>query len=130
MPRRKRSEKVEVAVRPAPVRPQVAAERIVAAICPCCGRTIPEKRAIKAGYVTVDHIGYFASIEWDEKKAFGVSYLPGGRGSMGWSYIDPEEAPELFEAVKARLIRAVREWINKAWLSEEEISIALKSPEA
>jgi len=121
--RRKRSEKVEVAVRPAPVRveAEVVAVKMIAAICPCCGKTIPEKRAIKAGYVTVDRVDYFASIGWVENKPFGVSYSPGGRGSMGTDYISPEDAPELFEAVKARFLQAIREWLGKGWIKPEEL---------
>lgn len=126
MPRKKRSERKTgeaVAVRPAPVRPEAeVAERIMAAICPLCGKSIPTKRAIKIGYVTVDRIDYFDSINWDPNKPFGVSYSAAGRGSLrDWNYISPEEAPELFEAVKSRLIQAVREWVNKGWLSQEDI---------
>jgi hypothetical protein len=120
--RRKRSEKkVEVAVRPAPVRAEAVAVKMIAAICPCCGKTIPEKRAIKAGYVTVDWVDYFASIKWDENKSFGVSYSPGGRGSMETDYIGPEDAPELFEAVKARFLQAIKEWLGKGWIKPEEL---------
>jgi len=124
MPRKKRSEiMAQVAPKPAPARREAAvAERIIAALCPVCGRSIPEKRAIRIGYTTVDHIGYFASIDWDENKAFGICYAAAGRGSLkDWEYISPEEAPELFEAVKARLIQAVGEWITKQWVNKEEL---------
>jgi len=121
MGRKKRSQKVEVAPRPTRVRAEAVAERILAALCPCCGRTIPEKRAIRVGYVTVDRVDYFASIEWDENKPFGVSYVPGGRGFGNWEHISPEQAPELFEAVKARFIQAWIEWIVKAWITREEL---------
>lgn len=126
MPRLKRSQKQpgEV-VKPAPapaIAPLRAAERIVGALCPICGRVIPQDRAIKIGYVTVDRVGYFASIDWDENKPFGTSYPAGGRGSFRhWEPIGPDDAPELFEAVKARFIQAVREWMHKGWLSEEDI---------
>ena len=126
MGRRKRSEKAgAVAIRPTPAPIEVPArvgERMVSAICPLCGRTIPEKRAIKMGYVTVDKVGYFEGIEWDPEKPFGVVYEAGGRGSLrNWQYISPEDAPELFEALKARFIQALREWINKGWLTEEDL---------
>lgn len=127
MPRLKRSERIAkaMAVKPGPAPTEVAppkvAERLVAAICPVCGRTVPEKRAIRIGYVTVDKVDYFSSIEWDENKPFGVSYSPRGRGSMEWNYIGPEEASALFEAVRSRLIQAVREWIKKGWLTKEDI---------
>lgn len=125
MPRKKRSEKraIEVARVPvvAPARAKVT-ERLMAALCPVCGRTVPEKRALKIGNVTIGKVGYFDSIDWDENKPFGVSYLAAGRGSFkDWEHIGPEEAPELFEALKARLIQAVGEWINKGWLTPDEI---------
>ena len=128
MARKKRGEikATAVAVRPAPspkIVPLVA-ERVISALCPVCGRSVPEKRAIKVGYVTVDRVPYFASIDWDENKPFGVAFSAGGRGSLrDWHYISPDDAPELFEAVKARLIQAVKEWIKKGWISPEEFNL-------
>ena len=130
MARKKRSLAEAVAVKPAPapmvVAPKVA-ERVMAAICPLCGRAVPEKRAIKSGYITVDRKPYFDSIDWDENKPFGVAYPLTGRGSLrDWEYISPEQAPELFEALRQRFIQALREWINKGWLSQEEIRSLLR----
>lgn len=127
MARKKRSTKLAkgaVAVRPAPVSEvaKVAAERFIIAFCPVCGHSIPEKRAKKIGYVTVDRVPYFESINWDANKPFGVSYSAAGRGSLrDWQYITPEEAGELFEAMKARFIQAIEEWIKKGWLEKGEI---------
>jgi len=129
MPRKKRSEKqaVEVAPKPVAVVPAPAPAMIVAALCRLCGRTIPEKRAIKAGYVTVDRIDYFASIDWDREKPFGIIYPATGRGSLGqWQHIGPEAAPELFQAVKGRLLEAVREFLEKGWVSKEEVEEIIK----
>ena len=124
MPRLKRSEKAtRVAVEPAVRPPSRVTERLYGAHCPVCGRQI-KNRAIKIGYVTVDRIGYFASIDWDPNKPFGVSFAAGGKGAFkDWQPIGPEEAPELFEAVKKRLIDALREWVDKGWISREEIEI-------
>lgn len=126
MPRPKRSEKVGVTeVKPAlaPTEAVEAAERILGAKCPICGKTIIEKRAVKVAGVTVGKVGYFDNIEWREDYPFGISFAAGGRGSLrDWHYIGPEDAPELFEAVKARFIQALKEWINKGWLSPDEIS--------
>lgn len=129
MGRKKRSEKLAqaVAVKPAPAPEVRVAERVIAALCPVCGRTVPEKRAIKAGYITYDHIPYFDSIEWDKDKPFGVSRLAAGRGSFSnWEYINPQDAPELFEAVKGRFIQALEEWLNKKWIAPEEIKHLLE----
>jgi len=125
MPRKRRSEKLaEVAVRPAPVPTEAlaVAEKILSALCPVCGRTIPENRALRIGYVTVGKVGYFESIDWDPDKPFGVSFRAGGRNAFkDWEHIGPEEAPELFEALKARFIQALKEWVAKGWIKEDEI---------
>lgn len=126
MPRLKRSEKAERVVRPAP-RPAVTGKvgkLVVRATCPVCGHSIPEKRAIKAGYTTVDWIGYFDSIDWDPNKPFGTAfYATGGHPgpTANWFPIAPEDAPELFEAVKGRFLQALREWLDKGWIKREEL---------
>lgn len=124
MPRKKRSEKgltTEAAPRPVAIKTRVGT-KVVAALCPCCGRAIPENRAIKVGSVTVDRINYFGSIEWDPDKAFGVRYIASGRGSFrDTEPIDPEDAPGLFAGVKKRFLDALGEWKNKGWISQEEV---------
>lgn len=132
MPRKKRSEKLaEVAVRPAP-RPAVTGKvgkLVLRATCPVCGHSVPEKRAIKAGYTTVDWIGYFDSIDWDPAKPFGTAfYATGGHPgpTANWFPIGPEDAPELFEAVKKRFLDALREWtVDKKWITREEVERSL-----
>lgn len=124
MPRLKRSEKAAVPkVAPAPVEvPPKVTEEVLAALCPICGRTVPEDRAVKVGNITVGKVGYFESIDWDEAKQFGVAYQASGRGSFtNWRHINPQEAPELFEAMKARFLQAIREWLKKGWITEEDI---------
>jgi len=126
MPRLKRAQRLarQLEVKPTPTRViTVVTKKTTAAICPVCGKTIHEKRAIKAGYVTVDHIGYFASIDWDPNKAFGFRQDVSGRGSLAnpREYIEPEDSPELFEAVKARFLAALKEWLDKGWLTREEL---------
>lgn len=125
MPRKKRSEKLaEVAVKPArkPVVTGVVAQRTIGCFCPVCGRTISQFRAIKVGYVTVDQLRYFESIDWDPSKPFGISFAAGGRGSLqDWAYISPEDAPELFEALKGRFLDALGEWLTKGWIKHEEL---------
>jgi len=124
MPRLKRSEK-RAQVKPETVvvaPPTRVTERLFSAHCPVCGRGIPKDRAIKIGYVTVDRINYFGSIDWDPNKPFGVSFAAGGRGSFKDNEpIGPEQAPELFDAVKQRFLQALGEWVNKNWISLSEI---------
>lgn len=124
MGRLKRKQRLAKVVVPAP-KPAVTgvvAQRIVGAFCPVCGHTVPEKRAIKAGHVTVDQIRYFQSINWDAQKPFGIVFDAAGRGSLSnWTYISPEDAPELFEAMKQRFLQALKEWLDKGWIKPEEL---------
>lgn len=124
MGRRKRSE--VLAEKGAPVavqeRRQAPTSFVISAHCPCCGRSISEGRAVKVGYITVGKTPYFDTIDWDPNKAFGVIQPASGRGSFRESReIGPEEAPELFDAVKKRFIDAVGEWRTKGWLTEEDL---------
>lgn len=127
MGRRKRSEKIAegaVKVMPAPlVAPPRVAEKVIACLCPVCGRTIPQDRALKVGYVTVGKVGYFDNIDWDPNKSFGVAFTAAGRGSFReWQHINPEDAPELFEAVKERFLQALKEWVvDKKWITRDEL---------
>lgn len=127
MPRKKRSEKMMAVVLPRVEIERPEPEKVVgevySALCPLCGRAIPEKRSIKSGYAVVDHVGYFESIDWERGKPFGVAHPAAGRGSFRESRdVDISEVPEFFEQVKARLIDAVREWHSKGWLSDEDLA--------
>jgi len=127
--RPKRSEtKAVVAPAVRPVTTTTApAGKIFRAFCPVCGKSISDRRTVlRQGSVTLETQPYFESIQWDEDKPFGTMLLAAGRGSFTqWDYINPDDAPELFEAVRVRLIQAVREWINKGWLEREEILAAV-----
>lgn len=127
-PRQKRiAQKGKVEVQPTEVT-RAPSIPVIKAICPVCGSSIPEKRAIKIGYVTVDRINFFESVEWDENKPFGVRFFATGKaGFKEWEYISPEEAPEFFQALKARFLQALREWvIDKKWITQEEIKRSLR----
>jgi len=122
-----RSKRSEAAViegeRPVPPRVTAAARILFRAFCPVCGKSISERRVtLREGTVPLETQPYFESIEWNKDNPFGTTVLAAGRGSFTqWEYINPEDAPELFEAVKARLIQAVREWIDRGWLEKEDI---------
>lgn len=123
MPRRKRSETRVVREAPVPAEVKVVkpTAEVLAGICPVCGRTVKD-RPVKVGNVTVGKVGYFDSIDWERDKPFGVAFVAGGRGSFTeWRHINPDEAPELFEALKARFIEALGEWIAKKWITPEEV---------
>jgi len=76
----------------------------------------------------VGGVGYFEAISWDSGKPFGVASAITGRGSFkDWRYITPEEAPDLFADLKARLLTAVAEWRAKGWIAPAEVE-ALRTP--
>jgi hypothetical protein len=98
---------------------------VLYALCPVCGRAVPENRGTvrgKAGNIEVEP--YFNTIKWDPDKPFGIARPAAGKGSFKDStYIDKDEAPELFEAVKGRLLEALREWVAKGWIQKEELGL-------
>jgi hypothetical protein len=50
-----------------------------------------------------------------------------GKGSLkDWQYINPEDAPELFEALKGRFRHAIKEWIERGWLLPSDIQATIK----
>jgi len=129
MGRRKRSdrqqEKPAVAILERPkAEAQVRAKATLAALCPICGRSIHEQRATARNiYGALEKKPYFETIDWDADKPFGVRLATSGRGSFkNWDYIDRDEAPELFEALKKRFLEAIKEWLHKGWLSKEEVA--------
>ena len=124
MPRRSRIERLpQTQEKVSKRRPTPANVTILfSALCPVCGRTISEFRALRVGYVTIGKVRYFDSIDWDPNKAFGVKYQAGGRGSFQEiEQIQPEHAPELFHAVKTRLLQALKEWVQKGWIDKKEL---------
>lgn len=129
MARRKRSErlpKAPIAETPkvgVPVLPRETRGSIQA-FCPTCGRTIAERRAtVRSKLGALETTPYFDSIAWDPDKPFGVRLSTNGKGSFrDWAYISKEDAPELFEALKNRLLTACKEWLQKGWITEDEIA--------
>jgi len=100
---------------------------IVSAFCPVCARTVPEKRATKRTPLGASETKpYFDSIEWRPDQPFGLRHSAAGKASFkDWSYINPDDAPELFEAMKGRFLEAVKEWIAKGWISEGDVLATL-----
>ena len=96
---------------------------LIQALCPVCGRSIPENRVtVRGTYGAIETQPYFDSIQWDPAKPFGMKMPANGKNSFaGWDYIDISEAPELFEALKKRFLDAIKEWVDKGWLSKKEL---------
>ncbi len=129
-PRKKRSEKLAEppVVAKAPKRAKESPREVLKAFCPVCGHSIPIQRAIKSGYATVDHVDYFDNIKWDPDQPFGAAFYFEGRGRITKSrYLTPEDVPALFDAVKSRVIQALREYIDKGWIKQEELKDILKT---
>jgi len=125
MPRAKRKSRIE---RPEPLPEREITEGLqvgetLAALCWLCGRTISDRAVKIDGLSTGERIPYFESIEWQVDKPFGVAYRAAGRGSFSqWRYITPEEAPELFQQLKARFLQALKELLDKGWLTSAEVA--------
>ena len=101
----------------------------VSCFCPICGHSIPQKRVVeRIKSRGVEFADYFASISWDASKPFGVNRTASGKASFSdWHYINPSEAPELFDALKGRFLQALSEWVKtKKWISRAEVEKALK----
>ncbi|GAH73640.1 unnamed protein product [marine sediment metagenome] len=145
MVRKKRSEKeAELGKLAAPERrrkaapaPRVAREagEYRAAFCPCCGTSHGTKRLEypqKGDYSSPATQNYW---QWiidrdrerglDKDEPFGVIQAVGmGRGhSFGViGYFGPEDDRDgFYPLVKARLLQAVKRWLQKGWLSKEEV---------
>ncbi|MCK4786918.1 MAG: hypothetical protein KAV87_24385 [Desulfobacteraceae bacterium] len=61
---------------------------------------------------------------FDPDKPFGIIQETGlgkGRSFRVVGHLMPEDEPETFQLVKARLLQAVTEWRDKGWISNEEI---------
>lgn len=99
------------------------------ALCPVCGSAhgkvatsrVPGKPSIKWNFVN-----YWERIkDFDPDKPFGVIQGVGlgrGRSFKHIGYFSPEEDIDgYFPLVKLRLLNAVKEWLNKGWLSKDEI---------
>ena len=101
---------------------------IVNAFCPICGRTCPENRVVSRDGGEKQTAPYFESIDWDPAHPFGLRLSAAGKGSLqDWQYINPQDAPELFEALKKRFKDAIKEWMDKGWLEPSDIQISIKN---
>lgn len=125
----------------------------VEVLCPVCGRAmgkiIVAKRASgregmeikkemwqlksKTGEEIEVKESYLDYLEkrWDiDKEEWGfIRDCSGGRGSgfpiVGWLK-KKEDAPDLFEKLKQQLLRGIAWWVNRGWITEEEILETIK----
>lgn len=155
MPRKKRSEKqAEVDRLAAPERPRKAAlaPRVAraageyrSAFCPVCGVVHGRKRLeypkTKNGYYSPPATQNYW--EWisdrdkerglDKDEPFGIIQEVGmgrGRSFAVVGYFGPEDDNDFYPLVKARLLQAVRRWLQNGWLSKEEVESVLQIAKA
>jgi len=103
------------------------------AICPVCGRAAGyqvTERVPGKPYMVWKRENYWEKIRgFDPDKPFGVIQdVSQGRGkSFGViGYFGPEEDTDgFFPLVKERLLAAVTEWVNKEWITKEEVLKAI-----
>lgn len=135
MPRKKRSDK-QVGIsklaaperRPAPKIARAAGE-YRSAFCPCCGTSHGTKRLEYPDPETQNYWQWLIDKDrergLDAEEPFGVVQAVGlGRGrSFGVvGYFGPEDDPDgFYPLVKARLLQALRRWLQRGWLSKDEV---------
>jgi len=112
-----------MAAKPSPRRKASLGVQVVSAFCPVCGHSIPEKRATEhIEGKTSETQDYFDSIEWRDDQPFGMARTAAGPNSFtDWHYLNPEDAPELYDALRQRVIDAVKLWIKRGWIQKEEL---------
>lgn len=125
-------EKPEVRLAPPVVKPTKEYRQ---AICPVCGRSAGLKRVEypAKGYYSPPATENFWQYtkDFDPNKPFGVIQEVGGGKGHSFrviGYFNPEDDVDgFFPLVKARLLKAVREWRDKGWITEQELIDLLRS---
>ena len=109
--------------------------KLYEALCPVCGRTIPQKKVTKRREYPEEneHENYFDRMDrlWDQQKDYWglIRQTGGGRGAglpiIG--YLErPEDYPEFFEQLQKALLRAIKYYLDKSWIKPEQIEALLK----
>ena len=101
------------------------------AFCPLCGRTMgmkniyiePKKPWTKTG----EENRWEATKEFTGDKPFGVVKSSEGRGTMKFEryYGIDEDVEGYFPLMKSRLLAVNKEWLEKGWITREELEAAI-----
>ena len=98
------------------------------AFCPTCGRTMGMKTILRTPGKPYMGIArrenrWEATKEFTGDKPFGVVKSSEGRGSLKFEryYGIDEDLEGYFPLMKNRLLNVIKEWIDKDWLSREEV---------
>ena len=101
------------------------------AFCPLCGRTMGKKNIYmdprKPWTKTGEENRWEATQEFTGDKPFGVVKSSEGRGTMKLErYYDINEDSEgYYPLMKARLLAVNKEWLEKGWITREELEAAI-----
>ena len=101
------------------------------AFCPICGRTAGRevtKRVKGKHYIALEHGNYWdRTKDYEADKPFGVIQTTEGRGTITTTgYFNPEDDKDgFFPLVKARMMQAMKEWIDKGWITIDELKQVL-----
>lgn len=142
MGRKKRSEtevkqaEAVAAIEKAEAKPAPKVREYRQALCPVCGRAAGRKRLEypKGGYWSPPATENFWEYtqDFDPNKPFGVIQEVGagkGHSFKVLGYFNPEDDVDgFFPLVKRRLLNAVKEWLDKGWLTKEEVADLIAAP--
>jgi len=120
--------------------PKFQGKIYVEVLCPICGRMmgkyIPNKGTTKkegksimyawrGPGISISYLDYLKD-KWDENKKFWgiVRDATGGKGA-GFPIIDyledPNDDPELFNKLKEQILRGLRWWLKRGWITKAEL---------
>jgi len=99
------------------------------AFCPLCGRTMGRRTVYKSpgkpymGIERQDNL-WEKTQEFTGEKPFGVVKASEGRGTMRLVryYGIDEDEEGYFPAMRQRILNIISEWLDKGWLSIEDIN--------
>lgn len=96
---------------------------IDSAFCPCCYKQVFQYRVTeRVKGVSISKEEYFSSVPWNPDQPFGLRRSTTGKGSFTeTSPINPEDNPELFQAMHDACVRGIRLWIERGWIKREEL---------
>lgn len=97
------------------------------AFCPVCGYTHGKRNITVPGkpYIKLSEENFWERTQhFTGDKPFGVIKAGEGRGTMRFVryYGIDEDNEGYFPLIKQRLLNVLREWRDKGWISQEEIS--------
>ncbi len=102
------------------------------AFCPLCGRTMGKKTVYRQpgkpyfGILRQEN-RWESTQDFTGEKPFGVVKSSEGRGTLKLvRYFGIEEDTDgYFPLIKARLLAVIGEWLEKGWITREEVTSAL-----